>query len=503
MATIRAAAAPACGSATGALFRRSRSALGKGRVVPDTLQAAASLSFLATPLLATRRLPTLSSLSSLASLPALELGQSGAACNPRHRPGVRTPQLHAESQVPARPLWQLQVLAHLSSSPLRASAPLRRGFVSPASRLSASSLEPRHPARLTSAAGSSGRRGASVHGSSQTLQRRFISFDAHCVQIPHPSKREKGGEDAASCSDRFLVVADGVGGWESSGIDAGLYARELVHRLRLIFDECMRESKQQRGSLASSPSSPSSESSPPSPLSPTLSPQASCAESRARDGSGQSDPQGERTAEREATEAAESEDDAEPESAPDPVKLLKAAYLSTRAIGSSTCCLVLLDSLQRRVLAANLGDSGFLLYRPSEDRVVARSAFQCHDFNFPLQLGTGSSDMPEHAHVLDVPVVEGDILFLATDGVWDNLYDNQVLDVLRKQPDVRKAAEEIADLAFKHSQDPRWASPFSTKEREVLGLTRRHLGGKPDDISVVLASVVGKRRQTASSQERQ
>lgn len=111
--------------------------------------------------------------------------------------------------------------------------------------------------------------------------------------------------------------------------------------------------------------------------------------------------------------------------------------------------------------------------------------------------------MPEHAHVLDVPVVEGDILFLATDGVWDNLYDNQVLDVLRKQPDVRKAAEEIADLAFKHSQDPRWASPFSTKEREVLGLTRRHLGGKPDDISVVLASVVGKRRQTASSQERQ
>ncbi|KFG59966.1 putative protein phosphatase 2C, partial [Toxoplasma gondii RUB] len=90
----------------------------------------------------------------------------------------------------------------------------------------------------------------------------------------------------------------------------------------------------------------------------------------------------------------------------------------------------------------------------------------------------------------DLPVAEGDILFLATDGVWDNLYDDQILAVLRNQPDVRKAAAEIAELAFKYSQNPRWASPFSTKEREVLGLTRRHLGGKPDDISVVLAAVV-------------
>lgn len=34
-----------------------------------------------------------------------------------------------------------------------------------------------------------------------------------------------------------------------------------------------------------------------------------------------------------------------------------------------------------------------------------------------------------------------------------------------------------------------WDSPFSSKERQVLGLAKRHLGGKPDDISIVLASV--------------
>ena len=35
----------------------------------------------------------------------------------------------------------------------------------------------------------------------------------------------------------------------------------------------------------------------------------------------------------------------------------------------------------------------------------------------------------------------------------------------------------------------KWDSPFATKERELLGLLPRHLGGKPDDITVVVAVV--------------
>ncbi|ESS30386.1 putative protein phosphatase 2C [Toxoplasma gondii GAB2-2007-GAL-DOM2] len=501
MAAFSATAAPVA-SAPGGFFYRARSTLKHWSFISECRGVSVSSSFLAPPLLRVSRKTEFPSSFSSGAFSALPHGPVGGRDTP-HLPGVRTPELRVTRRQAVRSCAQPNFVAHLSAAALREGARSTRGLLS--SRLPASSVVARHCAGGTeaSAPGCLDTRGGCMQRASQALQKRFLFFDSCRVQVPHPAKKEKGGEDAAACSDRFLVVADGVGGWESSGIDAGLYARELVHRLRLLFEECMRDRQRGRSAPVSSASlsscSASSESpsvSPSSPLSPPASPRECGAQSCESGEFQQRD--GEQTTETEETSASE---EAEEEHAPDPVKLLKTAYLSTRAIGSTTCCLVLLDSLRRRVLAANLGDSGFFLYRPSEDRVVARSAFQCHDFNFPLQLGTGSSDMPEHAHVLDLPVAEGDILFLATDGVWDNLYDDQILAVLRNQPDVRKAAAEIAELAFKYSQNPRWASPFSTKEREVLGLTRRHLGGKPDDISVVLAAVVRKKRQCAPSDE--
>mmetsp|Transcript_32375 Transcript_32375/g.62229 ORF Transcript_32375/g.62229 Transcript_32375/m.62229 type:complete len:401 (-) Transcript_32375:339-1541(-) len=50
------------------------------------------------------------------------------------------------------------------------------------------------------------------------------------ASIPHPDKRDKGGEDSHFVSDtgNWLGVADGVGGWAELGIDAGAYARKLM-----------------------------------------------------------------------------------------------------------------------------------------------------------------------------------------------------------------------------------------------------------------------------------
>lgn len=45
--------------------------------------------------------------------------------------------------------------------------------------------------------------------------------------IPHPKKAYKGGEDAYYADKGLLAVADGVGGWAESGIDPGLYSKEL------------------------------------------------------------------------------------------------------------------------------------------------------------------------------------------------------------------------------------------------------------------------------------
>ena len=55
---------------------------------------------------------------------------------------------------------------------------------------------------------------------------RYFKFGANL--IPHPSKREKGGEDAFVAAHDLMIVADGVGGWARSGIDPGLFSKQLV-----------------------------------------------------------------------------------------------------------------------------------------------------------------------------------------------------------------------------------------------------------------------------------
>jgi hypothetical protein len=52
---------------------------------------------------------------------------------------------------------------------------------------------------------------------------KYFRFSAS--NIPHISKKEKGGEDAWVASHNLLVVADGVGGWANEGIDSGLFSK--------------------------------------------------------------------------------------------------------------------------------------------------------------------------------------------------------------------------------------------------------------------------------------
>ena len=55
---------------------------------------------------------------------------------------------------------------------------------------------------------------------------------AAAAVIPHPAKVAKGGEDAHFLAPQrgMLGVSDGVGGWNDSGVDPALYARELMRQ---------------------------------------------------------------------------------------------------------------------------------------------------------------------------------------------------------------------------------------------------------------------------------
>lgn len=62
------------------------------------------------------------------------------------------------------------------------------------------------------------------------LAERTLKLNSGSCYLPHPDKEETGGEDAHFiCTDEQAIgVADGVGGWADHGVNAGIYARELM-----------------------------------------------------------------------------------------------------------------------------------------------------------------------------------------------------------------------------------------------------------------------------------
>ncbi|KAJ6191618.1 hypothetical protein N7519_001639 [Penicillium mononematosum] len=207
----------------------------------------------------------------------------------------------------------------------------------------------------------------------------------------------------------------------------------------------------------------------------------------------------------------------------DPVGYLQYAYEETlRAttsptewLGTTTSATAILhctkeqDGTQKPLLyVTNLGDCKILVIRPSEKKVLFRTAEQWHWFDCPMQLGTNSMDTPRKDAVLSkIAVQEDDVVLALSDGVMDNLWEHEVLkvviDSIDKWEEGRAAtknaaqhphlsddrnvyvARELLNAALTIAQDPFAESPFMEKAVEE-GLAIE--GGKMDDISVVIAS---------------
>ncbi|CAI5530327.1 unnamed protein product [Closterium sp. Naga37s-1] len=212
---------------------------------------------------------------------------------------------------------------------------------------------------------------------------------------------------------RRAGVADGVGGWAEIGVDAGLYARELMgHVQRAVEDE--------------------------------------------------------------------------PKGGADPMRVLERAHSSTASYGSSTACVAVLQADQLQ--AANLGDSGFLIIR--HGHAIFKSPSQQHDFNFPFQLGSEGGDSPLSADVYSLPVAPGDVVVMGTDGLFDNVFDNEVSSLvshaLLRGLSPQSTAEHLAALARDRALDRFRLSPFARAAQEA---GYRYIGGKLDDITVVVSYV--------------
>lgn len=122
-----------------------------------------------------------------------------------------------------------------------------------------------------------------------------------------------------------------------------------------------------------------------------------------------------------------------------PVNLIASSYNELLEhkepiLGSSTACVLILNKENNMLYAANIGDSGFMVVRKGS--IVHQSEEQTHYFNTPYQLSSPFhnsdvlSDRPESADEISFPVQTGDVILVATDGVFDNLPSSLLLDTL-------------------------------------------------------------------------
>ena len=189
--------------------------------------------------------------------------------------------------------------------------------------------------------------------------------------------------------------------------------------------------------------------------------------------------------------------------------ILDYAYSSNEEVGSCTVCVAQLEE-GRSLKVANLGDSGLKVLRREPAgawQVAWESGSQQHEFNMPYQMSSDKeySDTAQDADYSTVPVNPGDVIVQATDGLWDNLRDQDMCQIVAGVPrtggiDVDALAEYLCAAASRNSVDTSYPSPFM-QEAVRAGQIQVSIfdkmqgieptGGKLDDITVVVAEVTG------------
>lgn len=200
---------------------------------------------------------------------------------------------------------------------------------------------------------------------------------------------------------------------------------------------------------------------------------------------------------------------AEHSSESSPIDALRYAFAAVKSdkkitAGGSTACIIALHRRNKvgsldlvELSSANLGDSGFLVIRNKS--VLYRSVEQQYAFNTPYQLSIPMKghkviqNTPDQADRLLEPIVlqHDDLVLVATDGLFDNLSDGQLIDSIQSDLErgisVQQIVVDLVKQARRVAEDAHAETPFS-KNAQKNGIPLH--GGKLDDITAILVRIV-------------
>ena len=113
-----------------------------------------------------------------------------------------------------------------------------------------------------------------------------------------------------------------------------------------------------------------------------------------------------------------------------PKELIEKSHNLTKAIGSTTVCLMTLDDEKLLLRTAFVGDSAYAIFRKQDDKyqLIFKSKEQQKSFNFPFQVKKckinqiGSKGDDPSCAITDQHEVELlDLIIMGTDGLFDNI----------------------------------------------------------------------------------
>ncbi|XP_023751115.1 probable protein phosphatase 2C 62 [Lactuca sativa] len=169
-----------------------------------------------------------------------------------------------------------------------------------------------------------------------------------------------------------------------------------------------------------------------------------------------------------------------------PVELLCRGVKETNMSGSSNIMIANFNGQALHV--ANIGDTGFLIIR--HGAVYKKSSPLLHEFHFALQV----ENLDDPLHLVEEHIIEldeGDIVVSATDGLFDNLYEQEIAMVVSKSLQAGMKPEEVAKVLATRAQEVGVSafvrSPFSDAA-QAAGYTG-YSGGKPDNVAVIVSLV--------------
>ena len=378
-------------------------------------------------------------------------------------------------------------------------------------------------------------------------------------------------EDACFTHKRAIGIADGVGGWSAFGLSSADFSTELMKRWKKLINKIVKIQKFTSNIIKSSGFQLEIEDFA-CPVSEQIKARKLHANSFCHNQQGQEDsplrrPRWDLDVSLDDNDNNIRVKDEKENFSLDPVVIMEDSFKNTKSYGSSTICLCTI--VEEKLKVANLGDSGLLLIRYNkinqESKVIFCTKDQQHEFNAPFQLANIPKniheklakkkgkhcdenddkdtkvkleeeveeqkefwqDPPQASDVYDVNVKAGDIIVLGTDGVFDNLFLDDILDIIDlymrslyrarekknknqlwsfssdeesennkfSDKEAQVLAWKIGKAAKNRSRSSKTISPFEQKYNKYLrekGDKDESIweGGKHDDIGVVVSFIV-------------